>query len=143
MKETTMQKAYSTVIAFLEKHRKSKKISAKQWNELHNSLAFIGFSQENIDAISLWTAMNLDQHQPGKVKWRVLHQAESQFIDKDAHGKLLEAQLLGMLSVRQLERVLEELVSREFQEVAPDHIHNVLAQAWSKNIQGVRNMRVN
>jgi hypothetical protein len=143
MKENTVQKAYSSVVAFLQKHRHQPHIDPPVWEELHGKLAFLGFTPRVIEAISLWTAINLENHEPSKVKWRVLHEGESQFINRETHSRLLEAQLAGMLSTRQLERVLDELVGREFQMIAPDHIHNMLAQAWSKNIQDVQNLRVN
>jgi hypothetical protein len=77
------------------------------------------------------------------VRLRVLHTLESRFISSAAHGRLLEAQNMGMLSPSQVEQVLDDLASRELQPIGADHIQTLIVKTWSRNIAGIRARKAN
>jgi len=142
MQESVSQ-AYSTVVDFLRTARGTKGITQIQWDEFHKKVLTLGLTPNMSTAIDLWTLENLERHRPELVRLRVLHALEGRFVSTQAHGRLLEAQNMGMLSPAQIEQVLDDLASRELQPIGADHIQKLIVKTWSRNIAGIRARKAN
>lgn len=135
--------AYELVAQFLRNSRDQSHGSAEPWPAFQSRIDTLGFTRSVSQSIGLWTLENLDRHRPELVRWRVLHEVESQFISVAAYGKLLEAQRLGMLSPAQVENLVEEIASRESSPVESAHMLHLIVKVWSRNLSGVRSLKTN
>lgn len=135
--------AYQTVANFLRATKGRERIPQRDWNSFRAHLDQIPLPHRTIDAIHLWTIENLEHHLPKYVRPRVLHELERRFLPAQAHGRLLEAQFLGMISPGQVEYLLDELASREITPVEAEHLQKLIIQVWSRNLNGVKSVRIN
>jgi len=115
----------------------------KGWLDFQTEILGLGIPKSLQQTISLWTLENLERHRPDLVRHRILHDVEHRFVSPEAHGRLLEAQHLGMLSPAQVEALLEDIANREFAPVDPEHMQTLLVKTWSRNLSGIRSMKVN
>ncbi|HSQ41999.1 MAG TPA: hypothetical protein VLM37_06955 [Fibrobacteraceae bacterium] len=141
--QTAVSNAYHSVVGFLRAARADSKSRSRLWQELSKDLDDLGLDSVSRKAMGLWALENLDRHHPEHVRMRVLHEIEARYISSDAMGRLLEAQYLGMLSPAQVEQVLDDLGSREMTLVGADHMQHLIEHIWSRNLAGVRHLRVN
>jgi len=117
--------------------------NSQAWLDFQNEISNLALPASLKRGISLWTLENLERHRPELVRHRILHDVEQRFISSEAHGRLLEAQHLGMLSPAQVEAILEDLANREMAPIDPEHMQNLLVKTWSRNVSGIRNIKVN
>lgn len=135
--------AYRTVADFLRSAKASAQVPQRTWNEFRDNLNKLSLTKRTIDAIHLWTIENLEHHQSKYVRPRVLHDLEQRFLPTEAHGRLLEAQFLGMISPGQVEYLMDDLASREIAAVESDHLQKLITKVWSRNLSGVKSVRAN
>lgn len=135
--------AYRTVADFLRTAKRLEKIPQNSWNQFRTKLDHVSLPKRTLDAILLWTIENLEHHQSKYVRPRVLHELEQRFLPPEAHGRLLEAQFLGMISPGQVEYLMDDLASREMLPVEPEHMQKLIVKVWSRNLAGVKSLRTN
>ncbi len=140
-KPTPLEAAYGTVVAFLTKVRRVNRTNTKEWDVFTASLETLAPALRR--TVSVWTMENLEHHRPELVRPRVLHESESTFIGKDAHGLLLEAIRVGMISPGQAESILEEIVDLEATEADSAYMRATLARIWSHNIRNYQKIQLN
>lgn len=136
-------RVYRLVADFLRDHRHVPQIKHKEWKAFRAHILQLDQDPRLLSAVDLWTAENLDRHHPESVKPRMLHAVEQQFLDKDVHGSLLEAQFQGMISASQLENMLDDLAAREYQPVSAEHVQRLLSELWMRNVHSMRSFRPN
>lgn len=143
MKQAFYSDAYRKVVDFLRAARVPNAERSKLWQSFDGGLTALGVGKKMETAIGLWALENLDRHQPEFVRQRVLHDVEHRFVTPEAYGRLLEAQFQGMLSSSQIEFILDDLASREMAPVGAEHVQNLIVKVWSRNLAGIRMMKVN
>jgi hypothetical protein len=135
--------AYRKVVDFLRAAREPQASRATLWTSFHAGLSSLSVGKDVEQTIELWALENLDRHQPEFVRQRVLHDIEQRFVTTEAYGRLLEAQFQGMLSPNQIELIFDDLASRELSPVGPEHVNKLIVKVWSRNLAGIRTMKVN
>ena len=140
-KPTPLEAAYGTVVAFLSKVRRVNRTNTKEWDAFTASLEALTPALRR--TVSVWTMENLEHHRPELVRPRVLHESEANFVGKEAHGLLLEAMRVGMISPGQAESILEEIVDLEATEADSAYMRATLARIWSHNIRNYQKIQLN
>lgn len=135
--------AYRVVTDFLRSARSQSSLPKSKWIEFRSTLDRMSLSKATLDAIHLWTIENLEHHSTSHVRPRVLHELELRFVPTAAHGRLLEAQHMGMISPGQVEYLLEDLAGREVLPVSSEHMQNLIIKTWCRNFSGVKSVKVN
>lgn len=135
--------AYRAVADFLRTAKGREHIPQKEWNAFRVTLDKLPLPDKTINAIHLWTIENLEHHHTKYVRPRILHELEHRFLPAEAHGRLLEAQFLGMISPGQVEYLLDDLASREIAAVESEHVQKLIVKVWSRNLVNIKSLRVN
>lgn len=92
-----------------------------------------GYTQSEISTAFAWLFDRISVGQvllndkPEATSHRVLHDAEKQVIDRDAHGYLLQCHQLGLLGVVEMEMIIEKIMSAGFSSVGIEEIKTFVA----------------
>lgn len=138
---TPLEQAYPKVVAFLKKVRHIGRTNTDEWNQFEASLAPLPEGMRR--SVSVWSMENLEHHRSELVRPRVLHETESLYIGSGAHGILLEALRVGMISPSQGENILEELVEFEQLQVYPELMLETVSRVWAHNIRNYQRIQLN
>jgi len=138
---TPLEQAYPKVVDFLKKVRSQGRTNTEEWNAFEATLNPLPIGSRR--SVSVWTMENLEHHRPELVRPRVLHESESASITPEAHGALLEALRVGMISPSQAESILEELVDFEQVQVFPGLMRDAIARIWAHNIRNYQKIQLN
>jgi hypothetical protein len=136
-----LEQAYAKVVVFLKKVRSQGRTNSEEWQGFEASLAPLPLAL--LRSVSVWTMENLEHHRPELVRPRALHPTEAESVQPEAHGALLEALRVGMISAAQGENILEELVDFEQVQVYPELMHEAVARIWAHNIRNYQKIQLN
>jgi len=135
--------AYFKVLGFLKRVRKAGKTNPKEWKDFRRELSGCALAPDLLNAIDFWTMENLESHDPGHVRPRVLHEYEERLIPVQSHDEYLEAVRYGMVSPIQGEQVIDELMEGGPQRVQPETMMDSLERKWTKNVRNYISSRLN
>jgi len=115
----TPQHVVGLVIHLLREIREQR-IALDDVEFLSDNLLSQGYTKSEINAAFNWVFARLDGIEPADVlfrgdpastSFRVLHPAERAILRPDAHGALIEMNILGMLSMEDMERIIERVMA--------------------------------
>lgn len=138
---TPLEQAYVKVVDFLSKVRSQGRTNTEEWKIFEQSLDNLAPAPRR--SVCIWTMENLEHHRSDLVRPRVLHESEALAVSPAAHGALMEAMRVGMISPAQAENVLEELIELEQVHVFPELMRESLARVWAHNIRNYQNIQLN
>lgn len=108
------------LVIHLLKEIRDQRIQLDDMDDVSDELLGQGYTESEIDAAMSWVYSRLEDNQPADLiyqsetqshSFRVLHNAEMSLIRADAYGLLLEMLNLRLLSIEDIEKIIERVMS--------------------------------
>lgn len=108
------------LVMHILKEIRGKRLNPENLDSVSEELSSQGFSEAEINAAFTWVMERLEGIEPSDIlfkggtsnqSFRVLHPAERTVMESQAQGQLMEMQFLGLLSVEDVERIIERAMA--------------------------------
>ena len=105
------------------------------WEALASELSAQGLGKATADALISWANLESTENQKQPIRLRVLHPMEREFISMDAYTYMLELYAMGLLSMIQLEGVIENCAFYPNLPVTVPDLKKMLLHLFSENLR--------
>ncbi len=107
----------------------------KGWADLSQALTQQGLGKKSADALISWANIQSVQNQKLPLRMRVLHPMEREFISLPAYNYLLELYAMGLLSMMQMEQVIEHCAFHPALPVTLIDLKKIILRLFSEHLQ--------
>jgi len=138
-----MERHIVEILVILMREYPEGAIKPDEFEPLANDLIGLGYTQQEIEAALLWFYNRQELHVQSrledrfeKTSFRFLHDAERSVLSPEAYGYLLELYHLSLLSLSEMDAIIERAVMMGSRKIDVDEIKNFIAAMLTEQSGG-------
>lgn len=130
-----MERNIVEILVILMRQYPEGDIKPEEFDPLTEDLIGLGYSQQEIDTALFWYYNRLENRignevfkdQPASNSFRVLHEVERTILTSGAYGYLVELRALGLISVMDMDQIIEKAIIIGGRKVTTEDIKSFVA----------------